>query len=68
MKQFTILGLEYIGFTMFLGLTRPKSAVNRTKPIPIITKGQGGSSASLAPKIGRTISTPGRTDIFREVP
>ncbi len=45
--------------------SRPRSGVNRAKPMPLIAKGLGGGSTSIAPKAGRPQSRPARSNVFK---
>lgn len=51
--------------SIFSGLGRPRSELNRSKPMPLVAKGVGGSSASVAPKSNKPNPNPGKTNIFR---
>lgn len=51
---------------LFSGLTRPMSVSGRSKPMPLISKGVGGSTSSLAPKPVRKASNPPSSRVFQK--
>ena len=49
---------------LFTGL-RPSSITNRSKPMPLIAKGVGGSTSSIAPKPAHKISSAPSSKVFK---
>jgi hypothetical protein len=50
---------------LFSGLVRPMSVSGRSKPMPLIAKGVGGSASSIAPKPIKKTSKPPSSRVFQ---
>ena len=49
---------------LFTGL-RSSSTANRSKPMPLVAKGVGGSTSSIAPKPAQKISSAPSSKVFK---
>lgn len=48
-------------------LSRPASITARSKPMPLIAKGVGGSTSSLAPKPTKIAKGPPSSRVFQSI-